>query len=328
MPQQNHHYIMSIQTMRGTTEYPIEVFDNNYTLKDIFDYTREVYENSDDAELPPIRVKPDEQVIFSYENQDLFPEDSPASVGIPDGGVIDISIDSMVAAGPSRPPAAPPAEPGPLVWDNTRRRVVDVEVLKRMALLPENKPHLEIRQFDGFHLELSYHNMRGIRRLDPYGRPVFDHTHKVVVTLSSRYPLEKPTVDFAPNFPLYHPNVNFERGNICYAVYWHELDADLCYVAIQVAHIIQFDPRLVNLDELDARMNEGAKTWFESQYKVNKALFPTSKVKLRNPHEDQKREWRDEILNRLDRGSSPRKAGVIGPAKAPIRRRPLPGQSQ
>jgi hypothetical protein len=305
------NYTLNIQTMRGTTAYLVEIFDENATFQEIMDYAISL--------LPPIRIKPDEEVFFYFADQSLYPEDSPVSAGIPDGGAIDIFIDSVVAAGPNRPVTGQGERHG---FENSPRRVMDIEVVKRMAELDENKPFLAVKQLDNFHLEFTYRNMRGIRRLDPAGRPIIEDEFRVKVTLSTKYPIEKPTVDFIQPFSIYHPNVNIEKGNICYALNWNELAADLCYVAVQVSHIIQFEPRLVNLDVLDARMNENAKAWFESEITANTGGFPLSRVKLRNPDQQVKKAWKAELMQRIaEKFPTGKQIGPMPPV-----RRIVPGQ--
>jgi hypothetical protein len=301
-------FTLNIQSMSGTTPYPVEVFNENTPLMDIMDYALEYYKGSQDPELPPIVIKPDQEIYFYFNDQALYPEDTLASSGIGEGGVVDIFIDSPVAA------ISPEGSQAPVVFDNRLRRIQDIEILRKMADLDENREHFGVKILDPFKLELMYKGVKGVRKLDGFGKPLVEDQHKVIVSLSAKYPIEKPVADCVRLSSLFHPNVNFEKGNICYATNWSELDADLCYVAIQVLHIIQFEPKLVNLDELDARMNEIAKTWFVDYRNKNSNFFPTDKIKFRNPRASSKQEWRNEVLQRSrPQGRSSRAVGPIGP---------------
>jgi len=295
------NFVLQVQTMRGTTAYPVEIYDFNTALKDLMDYAIEFYKHSTDSATPPIRIKPDEEIFFYFQGGLVNPEDTLASAGIADGGAVEVFIDSQVAAGPPGP--APAAHP--VVYDNTVRRVADIEILKRMAQQAENANWLHVKPIDSFKLELIYEGIKGVKKIDQHGHPVMNDRHVVQLTLGAKYPIEKPIADLAPDFSLFHPNVNFEKGNICYATNWNELDADLCYVAVQISHVIQFEPKLVNLDEVDARMNEAAKAWFIKYSKEHPDFFPTDRVKLRNPLEANKQQWRTEFVVKKPIGPMP-----------------------
>lgn len=255
-------YIFTIQTIKGSHDFGIDVPDNE-TLGEIFEQTRRLAASERGISIPL------EPYILSYNGRTLSADLPPSMQDVPDGAELSAHSHAIVAS-PVRLIATQD-------YDTTIRRNADITDLQRFAELNPN--HVSLTKVSTSTVEGRFAKLPGIARIEN-NEPVFSEEHEFRITMNSKYPHEEPLVYLMTE--LFHPNVSPSNNNkACAWIYWAPNASTLVYSVLQLACLIQYQS--VNIEEPHGFMNRAATAWFKEYEPKNTSAFPLGEVAWKLP---------------------------------------------